>query len=100
MALMAKAAEGNPADAKTQFNLGIFNLNAGKSDEAIAAFQKAVAADPNMADAYFHLGTLMVGQNKVTEAVGYLEKYLAMSPTNAQNKATAEGLIAALKPKK
>jgi hypothetical protein len=53
-----------------------------------------------MADAYFHLGTLMVGQNKVTEAVGYLEKYLAMNPTNPQNKATAEGLIAALKPKK
>jgi Flp pilus assembly protein TadD len=100
MALMSKAAEGNPSDAKTQFNLGIFNLNAGKSEEAIAAFQKAIAADPNMADAYFHLGTLMVGQNKVTEAVGYLEKYLAMNPTNAQNKATAEGLIAALKPKK
>jgi tetratricopeptide (TPR) repeat protein len=100
MALMSKAAEGNPSDAKSQFNLGIFNLNAGKSEEAIAAFQKAVAADPNMADAYFHLGTLMVGQNKVTEAVGYLEKYLAMNPTNAQNKATAEGLIAALKPKK
>jgi tetratricopeptide (TPR) repeat protein len=100
MALMSKAAGDNPADAKAQFNMGIFNLNSGKTEEAIAAFQKAVAADPTLADAYYHLGTLMVGQNKVADAVQYLEKYLAMNPTNAQNKATAEGLIAALKPKK
>ena len=97
---MSKAAGENPNDAKAQYNVGIFNLNSGKTEEAIAAFQKAVAADPTMADAYYHLGTLMVGQNKVADAVQYLEKYLSMSPTNAQNKATAEGLIAALKPKK
>jgi len=59
-----------------------------------------VAADPSLADAYYHLGTLMVGQNKIQDAVQYLEKFLAMNPTNAQNKATAEGLLAALKPKK
>ena len=100
MALMSKAAGDNPADAKAQFNMGIFQLNAGKSEEAIAAFEKAVAADPTLADAYYHLGTLMVGQNKIPEAVQYLEKFLSMNPTNAQNKATAEGLLAALKPKK
>ncbi len=99
-ALMAKTAGENPADAKAQFNAGIFALNSGKSEEAIAAFQKAVAADPTLGEANYYLGTLMVGQNKVADAVQYLEKYLAMSPTNAQNKATAEGLLAALKPKK
>jgi tetratricopeptide (TPR) repeat protein len=80
--------------------MGIFSLNAGKSDEAIAAFQKALAADPAMVDAYYHLGTLYVGQNKITEAVQSLEKYLASNPTNPQNVATAQGLLAALKPKK
>jgi Flp pilus assembly protein TadD len=100
VALMQKAAGDNPADAKAQFNMGVFNLNAGKSEEAIKAFQAAIAADPAMADAYFHLGTLMVGQNKIPDAVQYLEKFLSMNPTNAQNKATAEGLLAALKPKK
>ena len=98
--LLAKTAGENPADAKAQFNMGVYNLNLNKSEEAIAAFQKAVAADPSMADAYYHLGTLMVGQNKIPEAVQYLEKFLGMNPTNAQNKATAEGLLAALKPKK
>jgi len=99
-AVMQKAAGENPSDAKTQFNMGVFNLNAGKSEEAITAFKAAIAADPAMAEAYFHLGTLMVGQNKIPDAVQNLEKYLSMNPTNAQNKATAEGLLAALKPKK
>jgi TolA-binding protein len=53
-----------------------------------------------MVDAYYHLGTLYVGQNKITEAVQSLEKYLASNPTNPQNVATAQGLLAALKPKK
>jgi len=100
MALMTQAATENPGDPRTQYNMGVFYLNSGKSEEAIAAFEKAVAADPTMADAYYHLGTLMVGQNKVKEAVSYLEKYLGMNPDNAQNVATAQGLLAALKPKK
>src|SRR5712691_5317281 len=100
MELMSKAAGENPADAKAQFNMGIFSLNAGKSEEAIAAFQKALAADPAMVDAYYHLGTLYVGQNKIPEAIQNLEKYLSSNPTNSQNVATAQGLLAALKPKK
>lgn len=100
MELMSKAAGDNPNDARAQFNMGIFQLNAGKSEEAIAAFTKALAADPSLADAYYHLGTLYVGQNKIADAVQSLEKYLSMNPTNAQNVATAQGLLAALKPKK
>jgi len=98
--LMSKTATENPEDAKAQFNMGVVYLNAGKSEEAIASFQKVVAADPTMAEAYYHLGTLMVGQNKIGEAVSYLEKYLSMTPGNAQNVATAQGLLAALKPRK
>jgi tetratricopeptide (TPR) repeat protein len=97
---MSKAVEGNPNDAKALFNMGIFNLNAGKSEEAIGAFQKALAVDPSMVEATYHLGTLMVGQNKIPEAIQYLEKYLAGNPNNPQNVATAQGLLAALKPKK
>ena len=41
-----------------------------------------------------------MGQNKIPEAIANLEKYLSMNPTNAQNTATAQGLLAALKPKK
>jgi cytochrome c-type biogenesis protein CcmH/NrfG len=76
------------------------HLNSGRSEEATAAFQKVIEIDPAYADAYFHLGTLAVGQNKIADAVAHLEKFLSMNPTNAQNVATAQGLLQALKPKK
>ena len=97
MALIEKSAGANPQDARAQFNRGIFLLNANKNEEAIGAFEAAVKADPNMAEAYYRLGTLMVGQGKIPESVQYLEKYLSLNPTDAQNVATAQGLLKALK---
>jgi len=100
MELMTKAVAANPGDAKVQFNMGIFYLNSGKNEEAQAAFQKAAELDPSNAEVHYHLGTLAVGQNKIQEAIAHLEKYLASNPASAQNKATAEGLLKALKPTK
>ena len=97
MAIMEKSAGANPADAKAQFNRGIFLLNAYKNEEAIAAFEAAIKADPAMAEAYYRLGALMVGQGKIPEAIENLEKYLGMNPTDAQNVATAQGLLKAIK---
>jgi tetratricopeptide (TPR) repeat protein len=97
MAIMEKSAGANPTDAKAQFNRGIFLLNAYKNEEAIAAFEAAIKADPTMAEAYYRLGALMVGQGKIPEAIANLEKYLGMSPTDAQNVATAQGLLKAIK---
>jgi predicted Zn-dependent protease len=97
MEIISRSAAANPEDAKAQFNRGIFLLNAYKNEEATAAFEAAIAADPSMTEAYYRLGALMVGQGKIPEAVAHLEKYLAMSPTDAQNVATAEGLLKALK---
>ena len=98
--ILAKAAAENKTDPKVQFGVAVNLLNGGKAEEAAAAFQKVLEIDPNYADAYFHLGTLAVGQNKIPEAIAHLEKFLSMSPTNAQNVATAQGLLQALKPNK
>jgi tetratricopeptide (TPR) repeat protein len=98
--ILAKAAAENKSDPKVAFGVAVDLLNSGKTEEAMAAFQKVLEIDPNYADAYFHMGTLAVGQNKIPEAITHLEKYLSMSPANAQNVATAQGLLQALKPKK
>ena len=98
--ILAKAAAENKTDPKVQFGVAVNLLNGGKSEEAAAAFQKVLEIDPNYADAYFHLGTLAVGQNKIPEAITHLEKFLSMNPTSAQNVATAQGLLQALKPNK
>ncbi len=97
MAVMEKSAGANPTDAKAQFNRGIFLLNSYKNEEAITAFEAAIKADPGMTEAYFRLGALMVGQGKIPEAISNLEKYLSLNPTDAQNTATAQGLLKAMK---
>ena len=98
--ILAKAAAENTGDPKVQFGVAVDLLNSGKNDEAVAAFQKVVEIDPAYPEPYYHLGALSVGQNKIPEAIAYLEKYLSFNPTNAQNVATAQGLLQALKPKK
>jgi tetratricopeptide (TPR) repeat protein len=97
MALIEKSAGANPTDARAQFNRGIFLLNANKNDEAIGAFEAAIKADPNMAEAYYRLGAALISQGKIPDAIQNLEKYLSLNPTDAQNVATAQGLIKALK---
>jgi tetratricopeptide (TPR) repeat protein len=97
IAIMEKSAGANPTDAKAQFNRGIFLLNSYKNEEAIAAFEAAIKADPAMTEAYYRLGALMVGQGKIPEAIQYLDKYISMNPTDAQNVATAQGLLKAMK---
>ncbi len=95
--LLAQTASDNPEDAASQFNRGLFLLDAGESQEAQAAFEAALAADPGMAEAHYHLGTILVGLGKVPESIAHLETYLATNPDNPQNTATAQGLIEALK---
>ena len=97
VALMSRAASENPEDAQTQFNKGIFLLSSGDSEKAAQAFEAALAADPSIAEAHYHLGTILVGQGKVPEAIEHLEAYVATNPDNAQNAATATGLLEALK---
>jgi len=99
-----KAAElaggAGATNPKIQFEMGVQAFQGGRYDEAVEALKKAEAADPGNAETQYFLGTVALNQGKTAEALAYLEKYLSMNPTNAQNKATAEGLVQALKPKK
>jgi len=97
---VAELASAAGSDPKVQLRMAVSFLNAGKSEEALAAFQKVMAADPANPEPYYHVGTILVGQNKIPDAIASLEKYLAMNPPNPQNVATAQGLLQALKPKK
>lgn len=90
---------GAGTDPKQLFNLGLALLNSGKTAEATEAFLKVEAADPTNAEAQYYLGTAALNSGKTDECVARLEKYLTLGPKSDQNKATAEGLIAALKKK-
>ncbi len=97
-----KSAELNPATgSKAYFNLGATLVNAGKTDGAIAAFQKAIEMDPNNADAQYQLGISLTSKAQITPdgktipAPGTLEafqKYLQLQP-NGPYAATAKTMI-------
>jgi lipopolysaccharide biosynthesis regulator YciM len=86
-------------DAGFQFNLGIMYLNAGRVQEAEAAFRRAQAIDPGNPELHYYLGTLAIGRNELDQAVEHLERYLSDSGQNPQNLATARVLLDTLKSK-
>lgn len=96
-ALEVMSAGASGGDAKQLFNLGLVLLNSGKNDEATEAFLKAEAADPSHAEVQYYLATAALNAGKTDECVARLEKYLSLGPKDEQNKATATGLLAALK---
>jgi tetratricopeptide (TPR) repeat protein len=100
MEVMKEASAKNEGDAGVQFNLGIFLLNAQQVDAAEEAFKKVQSLDATNSEVEYYLGTIAVQKGNTADCIAHLEKYLASSPKSAQNAATAQGLIAALKPKK
>lgn len=99
-ALELMSGAGSSGDAKAQFNLGVMHLEAQRLDDAEAAFKKAEQLDPSNAEVHFHLASIAINQGKTEDCIARLEKYLSMSPQNQRNAAAAQGLLAALKPKK
>jgi tetratricopeptide (TPR) repeat protein len=98
----AKAAQAGPADgAKCYFNLGAIANNAGRMDDAAAAFKKCTDLDPKNADAFFLEGQSLMGKatmgadGKVVPAPGTLEAlqaYLQLQP-NGPHAPEAQGMI-------
>ena len=90
------AAKTDPGSAgAAYFNIGAVYTNAGRVDDANAAFDKCIAADPTRAEAYYQKGVNLLGKatlqgDKTIAPPGTAEafqKYLEIAPTgpNAQS---------------
>ena len=55
----------------------------GKTDEAIADFQKALKIDPNDPDAYYFLGTFYSQQQNYAQAIEEFQQALKINPLHA-----------------
>jgi tetratricopeptide (TPR) repeat protein len=98
------AAQVDPTStAQSYFNIGAVYTNAGRADDANAAFDKCIAADPTKADAYYQKGLNLLGKatlqgDKTVAPPGTAEafqKYLELAPTGA-NADSAKALLASL----
>jgi tetratricopeptide (TPR) repeat protein len=98
------AAQADPSSvAQSYFNIGAVYTNAGRPDDANAAFDKCIAADPTRAEAYYQKGVNLLGKatlkgDKTIPAPGTVEalqKYLELAPTGP-NAQAAKDLLASL----
>jgi tetratricopeptide (TPR) repeat protein len=65
------------------YNQGVAYDNAGKADEAIAAFQRAIELKPTQAAYYNSLGNVLARSGKIPEAQAAYEKSASLDPANA-----------------
>lgn len=73
-----------PNDASIHDNLGHLYGEMGRSDDAIAEYNKAVELDPNHATTYYHnLGVILYNKGQLDAAAVALKKATDSDPTNA-----------------
>jgi tetratricopeptide (TPR) repeat protein len=84
-------------------NEGITMENAGKVDDAVAAYDKSIAADPAAADSYYRKGITLLSKattkgEKMIPAPGTEEafnKYLELAP-DGKDAETAKQMLASI----
>jgi tetratricopeptide (TPR) repeat protein/tRNA A-37 threonylcarbamoyl transferase component Bud32 len=74
------AAALRPNSPGTQYNLGIALVDAGKLDEAVAAYRRTLVLAPKYARAHVNLGIALWKQGKLDEAVASYRKAIALDP--------------------
>ena len=70
----------DPGDAKRLDDLGTLYLNAGRTEDAIAAYGRAVAARDDFAAAHFHLGTALHRAGRPAQAEPCYRRAIALAP--------------------
>jgi arylsulfatase A-like enzyme/Tfp pilus assembly protein PilF len=66
--------------ARAHNSLGVIAAEEGRTEEAIARWQRAVALNPRDYQCLFNLGTTLREQGRAREAREYLEAYLRVAP--------------------
>ena len=81
-----------PDDAEAHSNLGLYNKNLGRLEEAEASCRRAIEIDPEFAEAHNNLGTTLLELKRLDEALAVLQRALELKPHSA-NMHSSIGLI-------
>ncbi len=74
----------NPGCWMAHYNLGIALNDRGKTDEAMAHYQRAIELRPSYAEAHYNLGRLLAQNGQLDNAVTHYEKALEINPADAE----------------
>jgi Tfp pilus assembly protein PilF len=80
VAAAAGATQTTP-EAAAFFEDGIAKTNAGRYDEAIAAFEKSLAVDPNLVEAHEWIAHILVLRGDYEGAIERYQKIVARNPS-------------------
>jgi protein O-GlcNAc transferase len=80
---LEQAARGTPRP-ETEFNLGVFLAQNGRTPEAIERYKRALAARPNLTAAWIRLGEAQLECGDRDSAIESFEKALSIDPRNAR----------------
>jgi protein O-mannosyl-transferase len=74
----------NPSCWMAHYNLGIALNDRGKTDEAMAHYQRAIELRPSYAEAHYNVGRLLAQNGQFDDAVIHYEKALEINPADAE----------------
>jgi tetratricopeptide (TPR) repeat protein len=77
---LAARVAASPGDASSWRLLGRYQLEHGRSEEALEALQRSVDLDPLSAAAQFDLGRALLALEQNDEAAGHLDRVLSLAP--------------------
>ena len=85
--MLKRAVSASDATAEMHNNYGAILNQFGRSDEAIASFQRALALKPNYVDALNNLGVIYRDRKEIDAAIAAFQKAVDVDPTEERAKA-------------
>jgi tetratricopeptide (TPR) repeat protein len=85
LVVLRRAVEVTPEDATAHFLLGSLRLSGGRTDDALAEWERARALDPRLPVLHRHIGfTLLYARGAAADALRVFEEGMAADPTNVE----------------
>jgi len=86
---MRSLSEKYPENADLQWNMGLFSIQSGQYEKAVARFEKVINIDAQRLDAYMQLATSYLALQDTSAAIGVLISLIDKSEGDTQKNAEA-----------
>jgi tetratricopeptide (TPR) repeat protein len=82
--MLREIVEEHPDNAEAHMHLGLFSIQSGQYDKALARFQKVLELDSvGFPDAWFYLGRTYATLDSTPQAIASLKKYRTLTQDTA-----------------
>jgi uncharacterized protein (TIGR02466 family) len=78
------AAQADPEDSQTFYNLGLVSQSADLYDEAAVAYRRAAELEPDFASAHYNLGTVLNQLGRLDDAIAAYDRTIEADPEHGK----------------